>query len=89
MESRIRHPILALAFVCSLAYASAQNPSADAELSEKERSAVLEGAIAKLNEMYVFPDVAKKMEEAIRIARQIRIDHQRREFGQKLKADLR
>jgi retinol-binding protein 3 len=31
-----------------------------------QRARVIDGAIAKLNETYVFPDVAKKMEDAVR-----------------------
>ena len=82
----------ALFLLGSLACARAQTPPADFELSEKERTDVLEGAIAKLNALYVFPDVAKKMEEAIR-ARMAKQEYasitSARELTRKLKDDLR
>ena len=38
----------------------------DFTITSAERNAVIEGAIAKLNENYVFPETAKKMEAALR-----------------------
>jgi hypothetical protein len=38
----------------------------DRELDAEARGRVIDGAIAKLTELYVFPDVAKKMEQALR-----------------------
>jgi hypothetical protein len=38
----------------------------DFTIDAATRQRVIDGAIAKLNEYYVFPEVAKKMEEAIR-----------------------
>jgi four helix bundle suffix protein len=46
--------------------AESQNEPPDFEITPQERSATIEGSITKLNEMYVFPKPAKKMEEAIR-----------------------
>src|SRR5882724_6030911 len=42
--------------------AAEMNPKIDAATRER----VIDGAIAKLNEFYVFPEAAKKMEEALR-----------------------
>ncbi|HTE45426.1 MAG TPA: S41 family peptidase, partial [Gemmatimonadaceae bacterium] len=39
---------------------------ADFKIDAAARTAVIEGAIAKLNESYVFPDVAKKMGDSVR-----------------------
>jgi retinol-binding protein 3 len=36
------------------------------KIDAAERTRVIDGAIARLNQAYVFPDVAKKMEEAVR-----------------------
>jgi hypothetical protein len=36
------------------------------KIDAAERTRVIDGAIAQLNQAYVFPDVAKKMEEAVR-----------------------
>ena len=36
------------------------------KIDAAERARVIDGAIAQLNQAYVFPDVAKKMEEAVR-----------------------
>jgi len=38
----------------------------DFKIDAAVRNRVIEGAIANLNEFYVFPDIAKKMEEAVR-----------------------
>jgi hypothetical protein len=40
--------------------------SADMKIDAAARSRVIDGAIANLNEYYVFPETAKKMEDAIR-----------------------
>lgn len=39
---------------------------ADFKIDAAERAKAIDGAVAQLNEFYVFPDVAKKMEEAVR-----------------------
>jgi len=38
----------------------------DFQVTTEERAAVIDGSIAKLNEAYVFPEMAKKMESALR-----------------------
>lgn len=59
---------LALCFVLLTPNAGfAQGPSTNtAKLDAATRTEVIEGAIKALNEAYVFPEVAKKMEQAIR-----------------------
>ncbi|MGE5814911.1 MAG: S41 family peptidase [Acidobacteriota bacterium] len=68
--------------VCVLALASApvgqQPPAAQPEraITAEERLAVIQGALERLNTAYVYPDVAKKMEEDIR-ARLARKEYER------------
>jgi CubicO group peptidase (beta-lactamase class C family) len=42
------------------------NSQSDAQLDAATRSAVIEGALKNLNDAYVFPEAARKMEQAIR-----------------------
>jgi hypothetical protein len=64
------------------------NPKIDAAT----RARVIDGAIANLNEYYVFPETAKKMEEAVRLHQKKgdydAVDHGE-DFAQRLTADLR
>jgi hypothetical protein len=58
--------------VCLVAAACARHPHRkDFAITAAERDQVIRGAIAKLNENYVFPEVAKKMGQAVsaRVAR--------------------
>ena len=61
--------VLFLSIVASL---TAQNPppSPDITLDAAMRAEVIDGALKALNEGYVFPDVAKQMEQAIRARQQ-------------------
>jgi len=61
-------PIIALiaAFCLSPRAGLAQGPQPDMQIDAATRSAVIEGAIKNLNAAYVFPEVAKKMEQALR-----------------------
>src|SRR5215813_13003149 len=43
-----------------------QEPQPDMTIDAATRSAVIDNAIKSLNEAYVFPEVAKKMEQALR-----------------------
>jgi hypothetical protein len=43
-----------------------QGPQADMTIDAATRAAVIDSAIKNLNQAYVFPDVAKKMEQALR-----------------------
>lgn len=45
---------------------SPQGPQPDMTIDAKTRVAVIDGAVKALNENYVFPEVAKKMEQAVR-----------------------
>ena len=56
--------ILPLLFAALPAFAQ-YGPPKDFTITAAERDQVVKGAIAKLNENYVFPDVAKKMGEAV------------------------
>jgi hypothetical protein len=86
----MRRLTAAAAFFLSLS-ALAQQP-APTPLDAREREAALAGAIAKLNEAYVFPETAAKMEAALR-ARIARGEYASisdpRQFADKLTADLR
>ncbi len=89
--------LLCLVFATSLAlpvHTSAQR-SADAPdraLDDAARSAVIDGLIKKINSIYIFPDMAKKMEQAIR-ARQANKEYDAitsgREFAKVLTDHLR
>lgn len=73
---------------------AAQNvmPAPGVALDARTRADVIDGALRALNEAYVFPDVAKKMEEAVR-ARQQRKEYDAitdaGEFARVLTAHLR
>ena len=56
--------ILPLLFAALPAFAQF-GPPKDFTITAAERDQVIKGAIAKLNENYVFPDVAKKMGDAV------------------------
>jgi C-terminal processing protease CtpA/Prc len=82
---------LALATPLALPFqAIAQRPAG--ALDDAERSAVIENLIKKLNSVYIFPDVAKKMEQAIR-ARQAKKEYDAvtsgQEFARMLTVHLR
>ena len=67
-------------------------PEPDFTITPAERAQVVENSIAKLNQYYVFPDVAKKMEQAVR-ARAAKGEYDSitsaRALAEKLTADLR
>ncbi len=62
---RILFTFLGLLFV-GAALAQGNQPPADKTIDAAQRQAVIEGAIKKLHETYVFPEVAKQMETALR-----------------------
>ena len=85
--------LIVTAIVAGCAPAFAQQPmnQPDMNVDAAARSAVIEGAINRLNESYVFPDVAKKMEQAIRErAQKKEYDNitSAKQLAQKLTADL-
>ena len=61
-------PIVSAPF--SVAQLQAQNAPPDRVIDASMRTAVIDGALAALNESYVYPDVAKQMEHAIRARQQ-------------------
>src|SRR5688572_31703203 len=67
-------------------------PEPDFTVTPAERAQVIESSIAKLNQYYVFPETAKKMEQAVR-ARAAKGEYDRitsaRELADKLTADFR
>jgi len=71
-EMRIKNRIIFLGLILLLGLnqrpLAAQGPQnqADLTIDAATRSAVIEGAIKRLNDSYVFPETAKKMEQAIR-----------------------
>lgn len=68
LKVRQKLTFLSVAIVMFVASAQAQmgTPPKDFVVSPEERKAAIDGMIARLNENYVFPDVAKKMEQAVR-----------------------
>src|SRR5688500_1355942 len=84
--------ILVGLLVISLSAAAQFGPPPDFTVTAAQRHAVIEGAIAKLNQNYVFPEVAKKMETALR-ARVARGEYNSitsaKALADKLTADLR
>lgn len=61
-------PLIALAFTLCLQTATAQQSreQPDMTIDAAARAEVIDGVLKKLNEAYVFPETAKKMEQAIR-----------------------
>src|SRR5689334_4603817 len=71
----IRHKLIAFTVLLAAAlglYAPAglaqgpQGPQSDMTIDAATRAAVIDSAIKNLNEAYVFPDVARKMEQGLR-----------------------
>jgi hypothetical protein len=59
--------VFVLAILLSaVSYAQGPGGGRDLPIDAATRNAVIEGVLKNLNEAYVFPDVAKKMEESIR-----------------------
>lgn len=52
--------------LCLTALAQSQTEQSDLSLDERVRSQVIENALRNLNDYYVFPEVAKQMEIAVR-----------------------
>lgn len=82
----------ALGIVAFAVPVGAQTEPPDFQVTPGERSEVIERSVARLNEFYVFPEIAKKMDEAIR-ARAARQEYDSltgaKELARKLTADLR
>src|SRR5262245_60175220 len=72
--------------------AAAQPPAEDRKVDDAERKAVIDGVLEKVVANYVFPDVGKKMAEAVR-ARQEKKEYDSitnaKELAETLTKDLR
>jgi hypothetical protein len=69
MTQRLNVPAAALAgvFLLTLSLVAQQPPAQrDRTIDAKERAEVIDGTLRHLNTAYVFPETAKKMEEAVR-----------------------
>jgi C-terminal processing protease CtpA/Prc len=92
----IKHRLIALimllaAFTLLAQAGLAQAPQADMTIDAATRAAVIDNAIKSLNEAYVFPEVAKKMEQALReraAKKEYDTVTSARAFAEKLTADL-
>ena len=62
----IRRTFTAALIAGTMAMPIAAQPSSDFTTTAEERREVIDGTIAKLKEAYIFPDVALKMEKAVR-----------------------
>ncbi|HEX6086042.1 MAG TPA: S41 family peptidase [Thermoanaerobaculia bacterium] len=84
--------IAALAALLTLPLFAQYGPEPDFTVTAAERKQVIDNSIAKLNEIYVFPETAKKMEQAVR-ARAARGEYDRitsaRELAETLTRDFR
>jgi hypothetical protein len=81
-------PLVALLLAISLAtsvnaFAQQSAPPSDRPLDAATRAAVIDGLLTQLNRIYIFPDVAKKMEQAIR-ARQAKKEYDSITRGEEL-----
>src|SRR5947207_10420020 len=65
-----RAALLAAAVALVLSPAPAQSPAADRKIDAAERKTVIDGVLEKVEANYVFPDVGKKMAEAVRARRE-------------------
>jgi C-terminal processing protease CtpA/Prc len=64
--SRVAAGVIGLSSVLALKGASAQKAPPDMAITPEIRKEVIEGALKQLNENYVYPELAKKMEAGIR-----------------------
>jgi len=73
ITARFLLPAIGLCLAWPVAQAQNPPPQADLAIDAAARAEVIDGALKALNDGYVFPDVAARMEQAIR-ARQQRKD---------------
>lgn len=64
----MRNPLRLLAFALAVAFAvpALAAPPAPPSVNAQDRAAIIEDILAALNEIYVFPETARKMEEHVR-----------------------
>jgi retinol-binding protein 3 len=80
-----------IAVATAVAAHGQMGPPADFSITAEERTAVIERAITRLNENYVFPETARKMEAAIRsrlAKKEYAAITSARQLAEKLTADL-
>ncbi|HEX4963379.1 MAG TPA: S41 family peptidase [Thermoanaerobaculia bacterium] len=92
MSKIFRHCLFALALAAAVAVPALAAPPAPPAVNAQDRAAIIDDVTAALNETYVFPETAKKMEEHVR--RQLKSGAYDRlgtleAFTQKLTEDLR
>src|SRR3954451_19706473 len=67
MRNPLRHPLFAFALTAALSVPlAAAPPPAPPAVNAQDRAAIIDDISAALNETYVFPETAKKMEESMR-----------------------
>lgn len=71
LKTTIRSAVMRLALLCVIALsvanvAFAQPEQPDLTIDAATRTQVIDATLKRLNDSYVFPDVAKKMEQSIR-----------------------
>jgi len=64
--------LAAVLLLSTSAFAQGRDDQPDLAINADTRTEVMEGVIKRLNDFYVFPEVAKKMETAIRLHWQIK-----------------
>jgi hypothetical protein len=74
IATRLRLFLACIAFGMVSLFASAQPTAPDRKIDDAERKTVIDGVLEKVEANYVFPDVGKKMAEAIR-ARQAKKEY--------------
>jgi hypothetical protein len=87
MAHRLRLLLTAFLLIGSTLLAQTPSSPADTALDAAARAEVIDGALKALNERYVFPEVAQKMEQAIR-ARQQRKEYDAITSGRQLAQTL-
>src|SRR5436190_20190326 len=91
-RARIFVNVLAIEIALAIgAFAQGPPEQPDMKIDSATRNTVIESTLKKLNDLYVFPETAKKMEDAIR-SRQKAGDYEKidsaREFARSLTAHL-
>src|SRR5262245_27293962 len=87
LRSLFRLSLLTAVIGLVLAPAAAQPPASGRKIDDAERKAVIDGVLEKVEANYVFPDVGKKMAEAVR-ARQAKKEYDSITDGKELAETL-
>ncbi len=86
LKTTVRGAVIRFALLCVIALsianvAAAQPEQPDLTIDAATRTQVIDAVLKRLNDSYVFPEVAKKMEQSIRERNRqegIRSDHERK-----------